>query len=120
MPPLEAIDQRIETSHTGWTSWVESLSYDGSYPALVRRSALSLKFLWYSPTGALAAAATTSLPEGIGGEKNYDYRYAWCGTPALLSKPLSISARWKIVRRPSPGCRRPSSVTASGCAPAIP
>ncbi|THB83112.1 glycoside hydrolase family 15 protein, partial [Pantoea allii] len=54
VPPLEAIDQRIETSHTGWTSWVESLSYQGSYPALVKRSALSLKFLWYSPTGALA------------------------------------------------------------------
>jgi GH15 family glucan-1,4-alpha-glucosidase len=65
---------------------VESLSYDGSYPALVRRSALSLKFLWYSPTGALAAAATTSLPEGIGGEKNYDYRYAWVRDACLIIK----------------------------------
>lgn len=86
VPELSAIDQRIETSHTGWTSWVESLSYDGSYPALVKRSALSLKFLWYSPTGALAAAATTSLPEGIGGEKNYDYRYAWVRDACLIIK----------------------------------
>lgn len=86
VPPLEAIDQRIETSHTGWSNWVESLSYAGSYPALVKRSALSLKFLWYSPTGALAAAATTSLPEGIGGEKNYDYRYAWVRDACLIIK----------------------------------
>ncbi len=69
VPELSAIDNRIDTSDIAWRDWVESLSYDGSFPQLVKRSALSLKFLWYSPTGALAAAATTSLPEGIGGEK---------------------------------------------------
>ncbi|NIG13732.1 glycoside hydrolase family 15 protein [Pantoea sp. Cy-640] len=86
VPPLEAIDTRIETSHTAWCDWTRSLSYQGRFAEHVRRSALSLKFLWYSPTGALAAAATTSLPEGIGGEKNYDYRYAWVRDACLIIK----------------------------------
>jgi GH15 family glucan-1,4-alpha-glucosidase len=86
VPDLDAIDGRIETSHTAWRDWTHSLSYAGRYADHVRRSALSLKFLWYSPTGALAAAATTSLPEGIGGEKNYDYRYAWVRDACLIIK----------------------------------
>lgn len=86
VPDLSAIDARIETSHTAWCDWTQSLSYQGRYAQHVRRSALSLKFLWYSPTGALAAAATTSLPEGIGGEKNYDYRYAWVRDACLIIK----------------------------------
>ncbi len=86
VPDLQAIDARIETSHTAWRDWTQSLSYAGRYADHVRRSALSLKFLWYSPTGALAAAATTSLPEGIGGEKNYDYRYAWVRDACLIIK----------------------------------
>jgi len=86
VPDLSAIDTRIETSHTAWCDWTRSLSYQGRYEQHVRRSALSLKFLWYSPTGALAAAATTSLPEGIGGEKNYDYRYAWVRDACLIIK----------------------------------
>lgn len=86
VPTLTAIDERIETSHVAWRDWVKSLSYEGLFPLHVKRSALSLKFLWYSPTGALAAAATTSLPEGIGGEKNYDYRYAWVRDACLIIK----------------------------------
>ncbi|QDY43800.1 glycoside hydrolase family 15 protein [Candidatus Pantoea soli] len=86
VPDLDAIDTRIETSHTAWCDWTRSLSYRGRFAEHVRRSALSLKFLWYSPTGALAAAATTSLPEGIGGEKNYDYRYAWVRDACLIIK----------------------------------
>ncbi len=86
VPDLAAIDSRIETSHIAWQDWAQSLSYQGRYADHVHRSALSLKFLWYSPTGALAAAATTSLPEGIGGEKNYDYRYAWVRDACLIIK----------------------------------
>lgn len=86
VPELDAIDTRIETSHTAWCNWAKSLSYQGVHHAHVTRSALALKFLWYSPTGALAAAATTSLPEGIGGEKNYDYRYAWVRDACLIIK----------------------------------
>ncbi|MBV4366687.1 glycoside hydrolase family 15 protein [Erwinia phyllosphaerae] len=86
VPNLADIDDRIETSHAAWRDWVGHLSYKGLFTPHVKRSALSLKFLWYSPTGALAAAATTSLPEGIGGEKNYDYRYAWVRDACLIIK----------------------------------
>lgn len=86
VPDLAAIDQRIETSHTAWCDWSKNLTYRGRHENHVKRSALALKFLWYSPTGALAAAATTSLPEGIGGEKNYDYRYAWVRDACLIIK----------------------------------
>ncbi|SEP51319.1 Glucoamylase (glucan-1,4-alpha-glucosidase), GH15 family [Methylobacterium sp. ap11] len=75
--PVAHIDRRIEVSCKAWRDWTEGLGYGGRYRGQVERSALALKLLLYSPTGAIAAAATTSLPEGIGGRKNYDYRYAW-------------------------------------------
>ncbi|MDR5839400.1 glycoside hydrolase family 15 protein [Caballeronia sp. LZ034LL] len=77
VPPIEEIDARIETSDHAWREWTGRIEYDGPYRALLVRSALALKLLLYSPSGAIAAAATTSLPERIGGDKNYDYRYAW-------------------------------------------
>ncbi len=86
IPPLDKIDQRIETSHHAWRDWVDNLGYCGVHRDHVLRSALALKFLWYSPSGALAAAATTSLPEGFGGKKNYDYRYAWVRDACLIIK----------------------------------
>ncbi|ALB65782.1 Glucoamylase and related glycosyl hydrolases [Cronobacter dublinensis 1210] len=86
MPPLEKIDQRIETSHLAWRDWAENLCWNGPFGHHVKRSALALKFLWYAPTGALAASATTSLPEGLGKEKNYDYRYAWVRDACLIIK----------------------------------
>ncbi len=77
VPPLEDVDRRIDVSHEAWRAWAEDLRYDGPYRDAVRRSALALKLLLFSPTGAIAAAATTSLPERVGGDKNWDYRYAW-------------------------------------------
>ncbi|APT59580.1 glycoside hydrolase family 15 [Roseomonas gilardii] len=75
--PIEEIDARIDTSDEAWRSWAGDLRYDGPHREAVRRSALALKLLLYSPSGAIAAAATAALPERIGGDKNYDYRYAW-------------------------------------------
>jgi len=70
-----------------WRHWVEGSGYSGRWREEVIRSALALKALQYSPTGAICAAATTSLPEAIGGERNWDYRYSWIrdSTYALLS-----------------------------------
>ena len=77
LSPLADIDARIDRSDQAWREWARDLSGVGDYDPAVRRSALALKLLVHSPTGAIAAAATTSLPERIGGGKNYDYRYAW-------------------------------------------
>jgi GH15 family glucan-1,4-alpha-glucosidase len=77
LSPLPQIDARIDRSDQAWKEWAGCLARLGPYDAAVRRSALALKLLVYSPSGAIAAAATTSLPERIGGDKNYDYRYAW-------------------------------------------
>lgn len=77
VPPLGLIDQRIDGSDREWRQWSQSLIYDGPYKPLVIRNALALKLLLSSPAGSIMAAATTSLPERIGGDKNYDYRFAW-------------------------------------------
>lgn len=77
VPSLDLIDARIDGSDREWKQWSDSLTYDGKYKDLVTRSALALKLLISSPSGSIMAAATTSLPERIGGDKNYDYRFAW-------------------------------------------
>ncbi len=77
VPPIAEIDARIDRSDQAWREWSDNVKYAGPRRALLVRSALALKFLLYSPSGAIAAAATTSLPEAIGGPKNWDYRYAW-------------------------------------------
>ena len=67
----------LRTSQQYWWRWIQQVSYDGPYRQPVWRSALVLKLLTYSPTGAILAAPTTSLPESIGGPRNWDYRFTW-------------------------------------------
>jgi GH15 family glucan-1,4-alpha-glucosidase len=76
-PAPDEIDTRIDDTVASWQRWADRLIWTGSWEEAVRRSALTLKLLLYAPTGAIAAAATTSLPERVGGTKNWDYRYTW-------------------------------------------
>ena len=79
-PPANAEEafQKIERTADFWREWINRGEFpEHPWQSFLQRSALTLKGLTYSPTGALLAAATTSLPETIGGERNWDYRYTW-------------------------------------------
>ncbi|MEV6844619.1 glycoside hydrolase family 15 protein [Actinoplanes sp. NPDC051411] len=71
--PVEA----LATTDRYWRDWIARCDYDGRWPEAVRRSLILLKALTYAPTGGILAAATTSLPEQLGGPRNWDYRYCW-------------------------------------------
>jgi GH15 family glucan-1,4-alpha-glucosidase len=77
VPAAADIDARLDRTIDSWKRWSALVGSCGPWEAAVRRSALALKTLLVESTGAIAAAATTSLPERIGGPKNWDYRYAW-------------------------------------------
>jgi len=78
IPPLGRwAEARIERSRLWWETWAGRCHYEGPYPEAVLRSILMLKLLTYAPSGAVIAAPTTSLPEAIGGPRNWDYRYCW-------------------------------------------
>lgn len=111
----------LATSTNGWNlsdrerrSWSDDVLYDGLHRDTLLRSALALKLLLYSPTGAITAAATTSLPERIGGDKNWDYRFAWVRDAGYTIKAfLTIGAEaeakaaftWLIARITDHGCQ---------------
>jgi trehalose-phosphatase len=85
--PLSEAERRAATS-AAWQDWADTLSVPPAHAAVVRRSALTLKALCHQRTGAVLAAATSSLPEGIGGIRNWDYRYCWVRDGAMTVRTL--------------------------------
>src|SRR5204863_375371 len=82
----EAIDaeQALQDTVDYWEGFVRQCKYDGKWKEAVHRSLMVLKALTYAPTGGIVAAATTSLPEKVGGERNWDYRYCWLRDATLV------------------------------------
>jgi GH15 family glucan-1,4-alpha-glucosidase len=89
-PPTseEQITEGLWDAVNFWQDWVRTSNYRGRWPDMVRRSAITLKLLTYAPTGAPIAAATMGLPEQVGGERNWDYRFTWVRDASLSVRAL--------------------------------
>jgi GH15 family glucan-1,4-alpha-glucosidase len=85
--PLDAL-AALEATGKFWDGWVSRCTYHGPYRDAVIRSLITLKALTYQPTGGIVAAATTSLPEDIGGVRNWDYRYCWLRDATITLEAL--------------------------------
>ena len=90
----DAAHDRIRISLEWWQQWALRANYDGPYRDAIVRSALALKMLTYSPSGALVAAPTTSLPEKIGASLNWDYRYCWLRDASLTVRAMLSLGYW--------------------------
>ncbi|HZC41881.1 MAG TPA: glycoside hydrolase family 15 protein [Streptosporangiaceae bacterium] len=94
MPSHESAPDRVDdyqaltVTTRYWQDWVSRCTYHGPYREAVIRSLITLKALTYKPTGGIVAAATTSLPEDLGGERNWDYRYCWLRDATITLEAL--------------------------------
>ncbi len=89
-PPID-VAKEIENTETFWTEWSAKSKYNGPYAEAVQRSLITLKALTYLPTGGIVAAPTAGLPEQIGGERNWDYRYCWLRDAAFTLLILMLA-----------------------------
>lgn len=89
VPPVDEFDPRLEETIRWWKAWSAKSQISGPYAEHVKTSAIVLKGLSHAPTGAIAAAATTSLPESVGSSRNWDYRYSWIRDSSFSVRSLS-------------------------------
>ncbi|MEU8588950.1 glycoside hydrolase family 15 protein [Streptomyces sp. NPDC048664] len=87
-PTEESLTEELWSTVNFWQSWLSTTHYKGRWQNSVRRSAIVLKLLTYAPTGAPIAAATMGLPEQVGGERNWDYRFTWVRDASLSVRAL--------------------------------
>ncbi|WP_329043129.1 glycoside hydrolase family 15 protein [Streptomyces sp. NBC_00178] len=87
-PAMPEPESSLEATGNFWREWVDQCTYHGPYREAVVRSLITLKALTYAPTGGIVAAPTTSLPEDIGGSRNWDYRYTWLRDAAITLSSL--------------------------------
>jgi GH15 family glucan-1,4-alpha-glucosidase len=95
-PPADVdVEQAVEDTEKWWREWTDANSYDGDWEEAVDRSLITLKALTYAPTGGIVAAPTTSLPEEIGGSRNWDYRYVWLRDATFTLDTLMMAGHRK-------------------------
>jgi GH15 family glucan-1,4-alpha-glucosidase len=103
-PPVEDADSALARTEGWWREWSARCRYEGPYRDEVLTSLIVLKAMTSETTGGLIAAPTMSLPEDIGGERNWDYRYCWLRDSVLVLEALLAAGYTEEIRRPFRSC----------------